>query len=328
MDPYTDDLVWARPGWSSQDARVAVRITLRNVLGNAHLFDSEVEELAYSISCVTLNANIKEFVRAIGLSHAYRSRFFESSSNTRFVENNFLHFLGRAPHNQQEISEHIAIINEQGYNAEINSYIDSDEYDVLFGESRIPAKNFRGGYPYDNDMNKLAVLSGGFSSSHRVVKTALLSDGDASNYSPLSILKGLPEAWCGENTARSNAGLAMEYDPDTFWVPKQLGIREAEVEWTSRYGVWTKFWYKDSAIYKSIMTPQLSHSYEEEEEAAAILKYGSNMAKSYCGVRKTFDIAPVIEITAPTNVDSNNGALRIQMEEISFSIPSELMQKV
>lgn len=281
MDPYTDDLLWARPGWSSDEARVGVRVALRNVLGNANMFESELAELATSISCVTETANMKEFVRAVGLSNAYRKRFFEATSNTRFVECNFLHFLGRAPHNQEEVSEHIRIITEQGYNAEINSYMDSDEYDILFGESRIPAVNFRGGHPYNNDMNKICVLNGTYTSTDRILATALLPTGDYAGFNSFGIKKGLPTAWRGENAARDQAGPVMSFPAGVFWNPAPLGLREAELAWIAKYGNWTRFWYKDSKMYQDIMKPKLSHTPEEVKEAKAILKYGSTMGSAY-----------------------------------------------
>lgn len=327
MDPYTEELVWARPGWSSDDARTGVRVALRNVLGNANLFDSEVAELAYSISCVTMTANMKEFVRAIGLSNAYRTRFFEGMSNTRIVECNFMHFLGRAPHNQEEVSEHIQIITQQGFNAEINSYIDSDEYDTLWGNSRIPAVNFRGGHPYNNDMNKIGLMNGGYSTTDRVSTKAFLPNGDMSGISAYGVLRGLPEAWRGENAARNEAGPVLSFDPDKFWNPQPEGLREAEVAWTSKFGNWSKFWYKDSQIFKDVMKPKMTHTEEEVEEAEAVLKYGATMAKSYLGCRWAYDVAPVIEVRAP-NAAGYNGQLSVKMQEISFAIPAALEQTV
>lgn len=328
MDPYTEELIWARPGWSSDEAAVAVRVALRNTLGGSNVFESELAELAASISCVTETANVKEFVRAIGLSSLYRKRFFEGTTNTRFVECNFKHFLGRAPRTQAEVSEHIRIINEEGYNAEINSYVDSDEYDTLFGDSRIPAVNFRGGHPYNNDMNKLAVLNGGYASSDAVPKKAFLVTGDATGFSPYGVEKGLPEAWRGENLARDLAGPVSSYSPDVFWNPQPIGLREAEIEWIGRMGTWTKYWYKDSIVYKDIMKVNRTHPEEEVEEAEAVLKYGSNMAKSYLGCRWAYDVAPVIEVRPPTSELAMNGQLAVKMQKISFPIPSDLQQKV
>ncbi|WP_390883138.1 phycobilisome rod-core linker polypeptide [Kovacikia minuta] len=51
---------------------------------------------------------------------------------------NFKHLLGRAPQDQTEIAEHVQIYINQGYEAEINSYIDSKEYSLAFGENIVP----------------------------------------------------------------------------------------------------------------------------------------------------------------------------------------------
>jgi phycoerythrin-associated linker protein len=54
------------------------------------------------------------------------------------VELNFLHLLGRAPQDQKEVSEHIVRCVAEGYEAEIDSYIDSNEYQAAFGENIVP----------------------------------------------------------------------------------------------------------------------------------------------------------------------------------------------
>ena len=54
------------------------------------------------------------------------------------MELNFKHLLGRGPASQAEISEHVQIYNNLGYEAEIDSYISSDEYIENFGENVVP----------------------------------------------------------------------------------------------------------------------------------------------------------------------------------------------
>ena len=49
-----------------------------------------------------------------------------------------MHLLGRAPQDQRELSEHIVRCVAAGYEAEIDSYIDSDEYQAAFGENVVP----------------------------------------------------------------------------------------------------------------------------------------------------------------------------------------------
>ncbi|MBW4514714.1 MAG: phycobilisome rod-core linker polypeptide [Timaviella obliquedivisa GSE-PSE-MK23-08B] len=81
---------------------------------------------------------VRIFVRAIAQSELYRSLFFDNSSPYRFIELNFKHLLGRAPQDQAKISEHIQTYNTHSYEAEIDSYIDSNEYAESFGENVVP----------------------------------------------------------------------------------------------------------------------------------------------------------------------------------------------
>ncbi|MFN9953262.1 MAG: phycobilisome rod-core linker polypeptide, partial [bacterium] len=50
----------------------------------------------------------------------------------------FKHLLGRAPQNKAEMLEHFTILQEKGYDAEIDSYLDSAEYQTRFGEEGVP----------------------------------------------------------------------------------------------------------------------------------------------------------------------------------------------
>lgn len=328
MDLYTAELIWARPNWDVGEANTAVNMAIKNIMGNANLFESELAELSAPISCAKETGDMKEFIRALGLSNAYRTRFFEPCSNTRFVEMNFKHFLGRAPRSQEEFSEHIRIITEEGYNAEINSYMDSAEYDSLWGRTRVPAVNFRGGHPCNNDMNRTAVLNGSFSNSDRVTKKGMLSMGNIADLPPYSVYGGLPEAWRGENKVRDAAGPIMFYPDNLTWNAGPPGIREAELKWIARLGNWTKFYYKDSAVFKEVMTPVMKNTDEEVVEADAVLKYGSLMAKNFVGSRKTFDMAPVIELRPPRRNGGDGGFVRVQLREIAVPIPNALVQKV
>jgi phycoerythrin-associated linker protein len=125
------------PNSSVEDLQSIIRAAYRQVLGNPHVMESERLVTAESQLC-DRSITVRDFVRAIGKSEFYRSRYFEKCAPYRFVELNFMHFLGRAPQDQAEISEHIVRCIEQGYDAEIDSYIDSPEYEANFGESIVP----------------------------------------------------------------------------------------------------------------------------------------------------------------------------------------------
>lgn len=125
------------PNASSSDVQTVIRAVYRQVLGNPHVMDSERLANAESqLADGTLS--VREFVRTVGKSAFYRSRYFEKCAPYRFVELNFMHFLGRPPQSQAEISEHIVRCVERGYDAEIDSYIDSDEYQLTFGSNTVP----------------------------------------------------------------------------------------------------------------------------------------------------------------------------------------------
>ncbi len=50
----------------------------------------------------------------------------------------FKHLLGRAPYDESEIVEHLDIYQNQGFEADIDSYLDSNEYVENFGDNIVP----------------------------------------------------------------------------------------------------------------------------------------------------------------------------------------------
>jgi phycoerythrin-associated linker protein len=122
---------------SSEDVQTVIRSVYQHVLGNPHVMDSERLVVAES-QLAEGSLSVREFVRAVGQSDFYRNRYFANCAPYRFVELNFMHFLGRAPISQEEVSEHIVRCVAQGYAAEIDSYIDSPEYQSTFGDDVVP----------------------------------------------------------------------------------------------------------------------------------------------------------------------------------------------
>jgi phycoerythrin-associated linker protein len=137
MSVVLDAPIELRPNSSLDDIATVIRAVYKQVLGNPHVMESE--RLATSESQLTNGEiTVKEFVRAVAKSNFYRSRYFESCAPYRFVELNFKHLLGRAPLDQAELSYHIRLCIEQGYEAEIDSYLDSSEYQDKFGVNVVP----------------------------------------------------------------------------------------------------------------------------------------------------------------------------------------------
>ncbi len=132
-----NEAVELRPNATEEDIQVVIRAVYKQVLGNAHLLESQRLASAES-KLKNGEITVRGFVRAVATSGLYKARFFENSSPYRFVELNFKHLLGRAPQDQSEISEHVQTYNASGYDADIDSYLSSDEYLSTFGENVVP----------------------------------------------------------------------------------------------------------------------------------------------------------------------------------------------
>ena len=122
---------------SQEDIETALRAIYRQVLGNAHVMESEVP-IAIESQFRSQQIGVREFVRQLAKSDLYRSRFFDNCPRYRAIELNFKHLLGRAPENYAEMVEHSNVLDREGFEAEIDSYLDSDEYQDAFGESIVP----------------------------------------------------------------------------------------------------------------------------------------------------------------------------------------------
>lgn len=174
-DPDTVEL---RPRASEDDLQIVIRAVYKQVLGNAHIMESQ--RLTSAESLLRNNdITVKEFVRAVAQSDLYRSLFFATSSPYRLVELNFKHLLGRAPNDQTEIAEHVLTYNQHGLEAEIDSYISSDEYTMSFGENIVPYT--RGNKSQLGSKNvgfnrTFALMRGNATSSDSSKKAKLISD--------------------------------------------------------------------------------------------------------------------------------------------------------
>lgn len=136
-----------------------IRGAYKHVFGNAYLMEEEREELAKIESDFKLgDVDVSELIRAMGKSHSYRKRFFERSGPYRFVELNCKHFLGRGPISQEEISFHVQKVVNEGYDAEIDSYIDSDEYEEKFGRDIVPRFMFLGTYNRQDNFGRMLIM--------------------------------------------------------------------------------------------------------------------------------------------------------------------------
>jgi len=176
-----------RSNWTGADVIAVIAAANRQVFGNSHLMASE--RLTSAESLLTSGSiSVRDFVRALAQSDLYRTKFFSSVPNTRFIELNFKHLLGRAPNDEAEISEHLNRYIEEGYEAEINSYIDSAEYQDNFGESIVPY--FRG-FAYQSGQRTV-----GFTRMFQIYRGYANSD---------NVQGKNKSTWLADDLARNNA---------------------------------------------------------------------------------------------------------------------------
>lgn len=159
--------LWHDP--SASDAEIVIRAVYRQVLGNAHVMESERLGVAES-QFKQGDISVREFVRQVAQSDLYRTLFFEACSRTRSIELNFKHLLGRAPESYEEIAEHSHYLDREGFEAEIDAYLDSDEYLDAFGDNTVPY--YRG---YKTQTGKNLV---GFTHIFQLLRGSASSDKD------------------------------------------------------------------------------------------------------------------------------------------------------
>ena len=192
--PHTDafansPIIELMPNASVEQQDLVITAVYKQVFGNAHLMESE--------RCAEADSQLRsgqitvlEFVRQLAKSERYRTLFFEKCSNLRFIELNFKHLLGRSPDTYAEISNHIQILAEGGFEDEIDSYLDNDEYFQNFGTMTVPY--YRG---YQTQVGKSI---SGFTHSFQLLRGASSSDKSISSNSSKQLDNALLSDSCNQ----------------------------------------------------------------------------------------------------------------------------------
>jgi phycoerythrocyanin-associated rod linker protein len=127
-----------RQNWTEDDLQQVFRAAYEHVFGRERVY---IGGLFNSAESLLRNGKItvRQFVQILATSEFYKERFFYRNPQVRFIELNYKHLLGRAPYDQSEISYHVDLYASKGYDAEIESYIYSPEYDNAFGDNVVPS---------------------------------------------------------------------------------------------------------------------------------------------------------------------------------------------
>ncbi|WP_017298452.1 phycobilisome rod-core linker polypeptide [Nodosilinea nodulosa] len=90
---------------------------------------------------------VKRFLRELGHSEVYLNEFYYNSSNPKFIELCFKHFIGRAPGGQTEMRHYCDILMRHGVKAMITALLDSEDYLRHFGCFTVPHAWSEESYP-------------------------------------------------------------------------------------------------------------------------------------------------------------------------------------
>ncbi|MGY6529751.1 MAG: phycobilisome rod-core linker polypeptide [Cyanobacterium sp.] len=222
-----DNIIERKPNDSDERTNQIINAVYRQVLGNSYVMKSERLVNAES-RFRNRQLTVRELVRAIANSDAYRNRFFETCPRYRFTELNFKHLLGRTPENQDEMRFHSDILDTYGYQADIDAYIDSEEYYEAFGDDIVPY--FRG-YKTENNRtmveftHSFAMLRGVASSDYGTNLNSPVIHKNVLTQTPISIKSpsggAAGEGWAYKNTPLDSAtrqGVGADEDGRIFRV--------------------------------------------------------------------------------------------------------------
>jgi phycoerythrin-associated linker protein len=201
-------------GSSNDELEVVIRAVYRQVFGNAHVMESERLTTAES-QFKRGELSVREFVRQLAKSDLYRSRFFDSCYRYRAIELNFKHLLGRAPDKFDEMRYHSSVLDNSGFEADIDTYIDSDEYQTAFGEAIVP---YYRGFSTQNGQSMLE-----FTNMFQLLRSASSSDKDlATNNKPQLTRAIIQNSPYGKLKASDAAAILAEvFKPKTGIVQTQ-----------------------------------------------------------------------------------------------------------
>jgi phycocyanin-associated rod linker protein len=126
-----------RPNWTQDNAQAVINAVYRQVLGNDYIMQSERLTATESLLC-NGSLTVRDFVRAVAKSELYKTKFLYDNFQTRVIELNLKHLLGRAAYDESEVIYHLDLYQNQGFAADIDDYLDSEEYEANFGDYIVP----------------------------------------------------------------------------------------------------------------------------------------------------------------------------------------------
>jgi phycocyanin-associated rod linker protein len=199
-----------RPNWTQDDAQGVINAVYRQVLGNDYIMQSERLTATESLLC-NGSLTVRDFVRAVAKSELYKTKFLYDNFQTRVIELNLKHLLGRAAYDESEVIYHLDLYQNQDFDADIDNYIDSEEYEANFGDYIVPY--YRGFATQTQQktvgFTRMFQLYRGYANSDRsqiAGKTSRLAKDLAQNGASAVVCpSGGSEGWAYQASSKGNA---------------------------------------------------------------------------------------------------------------------------
>jgi phycoerythrin-associated linker protein len=123
---------------SREERQVALYQIYRQIL-ERQPYDFERRSLAKAEKdFLSDKIGVRRFLKELGHSEIYLTAFYHSSTNLKFIESCFKHFMGRAPLNSEEVHHYCNILLKDGVHHLITAILDSEEYRKAFGCFTVP----------------------------------------------------------------------------------------------------------------------------------------------------------------------------------------------
>ena len=222
---------------STENADLVINAAYKQVFGNAHLMDSERSHQAES-QLRSGEITVCEFVRQLALSDHYRAVFWDKYPTATAIELNFKHLLGRAPNSQAEISEHIQILAEGGFEAEIDSYIYCEEYFRNFGDYQVPyirgymTQNSRNCVGFTHSFPLFASACASDKSTYGGLETKLNSSLMQDDPSPIPDIRPIPDSFSMELLQEPIPRIPKEMKAIAAELWKEIQLRPAPLDYS------------------------------------------------------------------------------------------------
>jgi len=126
--------------YSESSTQAVINAAYRQVFGR-EVYSGQRSKVA-EIKLENGEITVKEFIRAIAKSEAFRKTYWSSLYVMKAVEYIHRRLLGRPTYGRKETNSYFDICAKKGFYALVDSIIDSKEYEEAFGEDTVPYERY------------------------------------------------------------------------------------------------------------------------------------------------------------------------------------------